>query len=259
MAGFPRRQTLLGRLSGCDGRAVGSLGLFGRARQASRGPAMLTVLVANTKGGCGKTTVATQLAAAFASIGHAVTLADVDRQRSSLGWTGRRPSGRPAVAGLDWVKDLGKPPGDGRLVIDAPAAMKMKQVEELVKLADLVLLPVLPSVFDEAATERFLARLDEVKRVRKSRTAVAVVGNRVRPNTLAARRLDDYLAGVGQRALARLRDSALYPDTAARGLSLFDLPAKRGVAAREDWAPLLEAIEGRMPAGRYIAGHPSES
>ena len=204
---------------------------------------MLTVLVANTKGGCGKTTIATQLAAAFAARGQRSALADVDRQRSSLGWTERRPDQRPPVAGVDWVKALAKPPRADRLVIDAPAAMRMKQIEDLVKLADLVVLPVLPSVFDEAATERFLARLDDVKRVRKSRTAVAVVGNRVRPNTRAARRLDDYLAGVGQRAAAQLRDSALYPETAAGGLGLFDLPAKRGVAVREDWAPLFALID----------------
>jgi chromosome partitioning protein len=210
---------------------------------------MLTVLVANTKGGCGKTTVATHLAAAFAGRGLSAALADVDRQRSGLAWAKRRPAGRPPVAGLDWVKDLGKPPKADRLVIDAPAALKMKQVEDLVKLADLVILPVLPSVFDEAATERFLARLDEVKRVRKSRTAVAVIGNRVRPHTKAARQLDAYLEGVGQRAVTQLRDSALYPDMAARGLSLFDLPGKRGAAAREDWAPLLALIEtGRAEA-----------
>jgi chromosome partitioning protein len=209
---------------------------------------MLTILVANTKGGCGKTTVATNLAACFAGSGLVAVLADVDRQRSALAWAQRRPSGRPPVAGLDWAKDTGKPPKADRLVIDAPAALKMKQVEDLVKLADLVVLPVLPSVYDEAATERFLARLDEVKRVRRSRTAVAVVGNRVRPNTKAARRLDDYLEGVGRRAATQLRDSALYAETAARGLSLFDLPGKRGSAAREDWAPLLALIETRAAA-----------
>jgi chromosome partitioning protein len=210
---------------------------------------MLTVLVANTKGGCGKTTVATHLAAAFAGQGLSAALADVDRQRSGLAWAKRRPAGRPPVAGLDWSKELGKPPKADRLVIDAPAALKMKQVEDLVKLADIVVLPVLPSVFDQAATERFLARLDEVKRVRKSRTAVAVIGNRVRPHTKAARQLDAYLEGVGQRAVTQLRDSALYPDTAARGLSLFDLPGKRGGAAREDWAPLLALIDtGRAEA-----------
>ena len=204
---------------------------------------MLTVLVANTKGGCGKTTIATQLAAAFAAWGQHCVLADVDRQRSSLGWAQRRPDRHPPVAGLDWVKGLSKPPTADRLVIDAPAAMRMKQTEELIRLADLVVLPVLPSVFDESATERFLARLDEVKRVRKSRTAVAVVGNRVKANTRAARRLDDYLAGVGQRAVAQLRDSALYPETAANGLGLFDLPVKRGAAAREDWTPLFSLID----------------
>src|SRR3712207_2178522 len=109
---------------------------------------MLTVLVANIKGGCGKTTIATHLAAAFATGGQTTLLADVDRQRSSLGWIDRRPASAALLTGLDWTKDLPAPPkGSGRLVIDAPAALKTKQIEELVKLADVIVLPVLPSAF----------------------------------------------------------------------------------------------------------------
>src|SRR5687767_2783172 len=125
---------------------------------------MLTILVANVKGGCGKTTIATNLAGAFAVAGRRTMLADVDRQRSSLGWIGRRPPGAAAVAGLDWSKAVdGAPRGIERLVIDAPAALKTKQIEELVDLADMVVLPVLPGAFDQQATERFLGKLDELK------------------------------------------------------------------------------------------------
>ena len=211
---------------------------------------MLTVLIANTKGGCGKTTIATQLAAAFAMSGHRCVLADVDRQRGSLGWVERRPTRYPPVIGIDWVKTISKPPPADRLVIDAPAAMRMKQVEELIRLADLVVLPVLPSVFDQSATARFLARLDDVKRVRKSKTGVAVVGNRVRTNTRAAKRLDDYLATLGQQVVARLRDSALYIETAASGLGLHDLPANRSGRALDDWSPLLALIDDLAADGR---------
>lgn len=205
---------------------------------------MLTVLVANTKGGCGKTTIATTLAAAFAIGGFATALADADRQRSSLAWVGRRPDGAAAVAGLDWVKEITPAPKHtARLVIDAPAAMKIKQVEELLRLADVIVLPVLPSVFDEEATAQFLGRIDELKPIRKNRTAVAVVGNRLRPRTVGARRLDRFLDGVGHQVVARLRDSAVYTDAAAEGLTLFDLTAKRAGPAREDWGPLLDYIE----------------
>lgn len=205
---------------------------------------MLSVLVANTKGGCGKTTIATHLAAAFAGAGHRTVLADADRQHSSLEWLARRPEAAAALAGLDWTRDIGEAPKKTeRLVIDAPAALKIKQVDALLKLADVIVLPVLPSAFDEGATARFLARLEELKPIRKARKPVAVVGNRMRARSRAAARLDSFLDGLGHRVVTRLRDSALYPDTAALGLSLFDLPGRRAEAPRADWGPLLRYVE----------------
>lgn len=205
---------------------------------------MLTVLVANTKGGCGKTTIATNLAAACAGGGLATVLADADRQRSSLAWAERRPPNLPMIVALDWARGVGAVPAKtARLIIDAPAALKTKEVEELLALADLVVLPVLPSAFDETATRRFVARLDELKPVRRSRIGVAIVGNRVRARSRAAERLDEFLAELGHKVVTRLRDSALYAETAASGSSLFDLPVWRSRDAREDWTPLLTWIE----------------
>lgn len=204
----------------------------------------LTVLVANTKGGCGKTTIATNLAAAFAGAGLTTALADGDRQRSSLGWLKRRPEGAPPIIGLDWGKEDGATPKKiARLVVDAPAAMRLKRAEALIKLADVIVLPVLPSPYDEAATARFLKRIEALKPIRKSRTAVAVVGNRLRPRTRASTRLDAFLNGIGHTVVTRLRDSTLYAETAAKGLSLFDLTTRRASDARQDWAPLLRAVE----------------
>lgn len=205
---------------------------------------MISVLVANTKGGCGKTTIATTLASAFAQQGRFTILADVDRQHSSLDWARRRPDGAPALAGLDWVKEEFAVPKDvERLVIDAPAALKMKQVEALVKMADVIVLPVLPSAFDEEATRRFLGRLEELKPIRKSRAAVAIVGNRMRARTRAAARLDAFFGGLGHRVVSRIRDSTTYTEAAAEGLSVFDLRGRRAADLRDDWAPLLRHIE----------------
>lgn len=207
---------------------------------------MYSVLVANIKGGCGKTTLSTHLAAAAARDGLSVALADVDRQRSSLGWLERRPETASRIVGLDWTRDFTEPPkGFDRLIVDAPAALKSEQIKELVKLADIVVLPVLPGAFDEAATRRFLDKLDELKSIAKSKKAVAIVGNRVRARTRAAERLDLFLADAGHEVAARLRDSQAYADAAAGGLSLFDLSGKRAADLRSDWDPLLERIEAR--------------
>jgi chromosome partitioning protein len=210
---------------------------------------MITILVANVKGGCGKTTVATHLAAACAVAGHATLLADCDRQRSALGWVERRPETAARIVGADWSKEVGKPhKGLARLVIDAPAALRRGQIEALVELADIVVLPVQPGAFDEGATRRFLDRLEELKAVIKGRKPVAVVGNRLRPRTRASDRLDGFLAETGHRVVARLRDSSLYPECAQSGVSLFDLPGKRVAEVRGDWLPLLAFLEHGLPA-----------
>lgn len=205
---------------------------------------MLAVLVANIKGGCGKTTVATHLAAAFAGAGRGTLLADVDRQRSGLGWIERRPPEAARISGLDWSKDIGQvPDGAERLVIDAPAALRTKQIEELVRLADVVVLPVLPGAFDEQATQRFLRKLEELKPIAKRRKAVAVVGNRMRARTKAAERLDAFLDGVGHGVVTRIRDSQIYADGSATGLSVFEMKGRRAADCRSDWQPLIDYLE----------------
>ena len=204
---------------------------------------MLKILVANAKGGCGKTTIATQLAAALAAGGHKTALADVDRQRSSLGWLTRRPPDANPITGLDWSREIAKPSnGVERLIVDAAPAMRRKRVIELVKLADLIVLPVQPSSFDEAATRRFLERIEEIGSIAKGRKPVGIVGNRMRSGTRAADRLERFLGGLGHPIVARVRDSQSYPDAAVKGLGLFDSSSSRTLALRTDWHPLLEFV-----------------
>ncbi len=205
---------------------------------------MFSILVTNPKGGSGKTTVATNLAAAIAAAGQRSWLADVDRQRSSLNWLKRRPAAAPAIKGLDWVKDLGRPPAkQGVLVIDAPAAIRSRKTDALVAIADVVVVPVLPSVFDQDTTTAFLKRLDELKPIRRNKKTVAVLRNRVRRNSRAAARLDLFMIGTGRQDLGMLPDRALYPELAARGLGIFDLVTKQGVALQQDWQPLLRFVD----------------
>jgi chromosome partitioning protein len=215
---------------------------------------VLRILVANAKGGCGKTTIATQLAAAFAAAGHLTVLADADRQRSSLGWLARRPQRAAVIAGLDWSKEVGVPTRrTERLVVDAAPALRGKRVAELLKTADLVVLPVLPSIFDEAATRRFLNRLDKIGAIAKGRKRVAVVANRIRAGGGADAHLEEVFTGIGHSLVARLRDSRLYPDSAAKGLSLFDARGNRSRELRRDWQPLLDFVESAVASQRASA------
>lgn len=204
---------------------------------------MLSVLVGNIKGGCGKTTIATHLAASFAQAGFVTAIADCDRQRSSLGWLTRRPAALAPIIGLDWVKAVGDAPkACRRLVIDAPAAMHHKDVEDLIGISDVVVVPVLPGAFDQDATARFLKKLSGVKAVRKNRRVVAVIGNRLRPGTKASEQLDAFFAGLGFPVAARLRDSQIYPAMAASGSSVIEGADRRSRDYASEWQPLLELL-----------------
>jgi len=204
---------------------------------------MIAVLVANTKGGCGKTTISTHLAAAFATTGRRTALADADRQHSSFQWTRLRPGNAAAITPLDWVDRLTDPPkGTECLVIDAAAAMKTKHVFELVKLADVIVVPVLASAFDQSTTAAFLNKLNEFKSIRKNKKPVAVVRNRVRPRTHAAARLARFLHEIEHQDLGSLTDRTIYNDVAAAGLSIFDLSGKRAEASRKDWQAVLDYV-----------------
>ncbi len=205
---------------------------------------MISILIANAKGGCGKSTIATNLASAFANAGSRTALAEADRQRSTLMWLEARPVSVPPIVALDWRKETGKVPGGvERLVIDAGAGITSARVRELLKRSDIVVMPILPSVFDEAATRRFLKKVDELKPVRKGRKPVAVVGNRMRQGTHSARELDAFLARLGHEVAARLTDLALYGAAARQGLGVFDLAPSRRARAEADWAPLLRRID----------------
>ena len=205
---------------------------------------MFSILVTNPKGGSGKTTIATHLAGAFATAGRRCLLADVDRQGSSLNWLKRRPGSAAPIEALDWRKGLRRAPkGKGMLIIDAPAAIRSKATDELVGQADAIVVPVLPSAFDQESTAAFLDRLDELKPIRKNKKPVALVRNRVRRNSRAAARLDLFMVGIDRRDAGRLSDRAVYPEVAGRGLTIFDLTGARIAELHQDWLPLLRFLD----------------
>lgn len=205
---------------------------------------MLSILVANSKGGCGKTTIATNLASAYAAGGFQVALADADPQKSAIGWCRKRAERRDGVSALDWGKRVQKPPkGTQRLIIDAPAALTVPRFKMLLKMADAVVLPVLPSTFDRAATERFVQRIEAVKPIRKSRKPLGIVANMLRPGSRAKRTLAAFLDEIGYPPVAELRYRALYAEVAEEGLGVFDRGDKVARLLQADWTPLITYIE----------------
>lgn len=206
---------------------------------------MRAILVANPKGGAGKTTLATNLAGALAARGEKVFMWDLDRQRSSLNWLAMRPAGRPLIQRLDGRvgEDPQMPHGSSWLILDSAAGLHGKNLAHALKIAHKVVIPVQPSVFDMAATSAFLQALMEEKTVRKNKTFVGIVGMRVDSRTKAAATLEAFLAQFRLPILTYLRDTQVYVNAAFNGLSIFDLPEYLGSRDVEQWQPLLDWID----------------
>lgn len=205
---------------------------------------MKVVLLANPKGGSGKTTVATNLAAALASRGERVYLWDLDRQKSALEWLSLRPPTLPLIRRLDGRRsDENHGAADaGWMVLDSPAGLHGKNLGHAVKAAEKVIVPVQPSVFDMAATRDFIRLLLLEKAVRKQRTFVAIVGVRVDARTKAAATLRGFLAQYDLPVLAFLRDTQLYPNVAFTGRSVFDLPLSLAEQEIGQWSRILDWV-----------------
>jgi chromosome partitioning protein len=200
---------------------------------------MPVIVVANPKGGVGKTTLSTNLAGYLASRGHAVMLGDVDRQQSSKTWLALRPAGLPKIATWEVSRDeIVRPPkGTTHIVLDTPAGLHGKRLDEVMKLADKVLIPLQPSIFDIHTTHAFIA--DLLAHRRSDRVQTAVVGMRTREGTISTDQLRTFLDGVSVPLLAFLRDTQNYIHLAAHGLTLWDVASTRFQGDREQWEPII--------------------
>jgi chromosome partitioning protein len=205
---------------------------------------MRTVLVANRKGGVGKTMTAITLASALAGGGARVALADADAQKSALHWLRARPAGAAPVAALDWTHkgDIGDAPkGIDWLVVDAPGALRGGRAEALIAESDALIAPVLPSGFDADSTRRFLKEIEELKRVRRGRVGVHLVANRMRTGR-AGERQRAFFDELGEPPVAWIAERSVYADLAAQGLSVFDRRQKSYLALQDQWSPVLAAV-----------------
>jgi chromosome partitioning protein len=201
---------------------------------------MRHIMVLNAKGGCGKSTLATNVAAYFANQGARVALADYDPQRSSLDWLERRPADRPAITGVAAFEDgLRHVPRSADFVVsDAPARSHGPELTDLVKHAETIVVPVLPSTIDMQATATFLKELQNVGKVQRKQAKLGVVANRARDNTLIFYELDDYLTRLRVSYVAALREAMNYVRAYTRGLGIFELPEYLARPDWDEWEPL---------------------
>lgn len=200
---------------------------------------MKSVLIANPKGGAGKTTLATNVAGHFANLGKRVTLCDLDRQQSALRWMAFRDPDLAPVTGYFGGNQvvLSLPQEADWVVLDAPAGLQGYKLSDCLRMVDKVLIPVVPSVFDMAATEDFLNTIRQDSRMRGK--AIGIVAMRVDPRTRAASMLEEFLRHFDLPLLTYLRGTQNYVNVAAGGLSLFDPPRARNRRDLEQWEPLL--------------------
>lgn len=205
---------------------------------------MQTILVANPKGGSGKTTLATNVAGWLAGRRQSVALQDRDPQHSSTEWLARRPALFPRIAALvPGAKGRGgKESNPQWLVVDSPAALHGEDLRDAVRGADVMLVPLTPSAFDMAATRHFLTAIQHYKAVKEGTLALGIVAMRVDARTHSAAELDTFLQDFDFPLIAHLRDTQVYVHCARDGASVFDLPRSRGEQDWEQWKPLTRWI-----------------
>ncbi|MBU0620238.1 MAG: ParA family protein [Gammaproteobacteria bacterium] len=202
---------------------------------------MKAILIANPKGGSGKTTLSTNIAGYLASRGQRVAILDLDRQKSATQWLANRPRHLPAIELMHSEGERDAPLDS--LVIDSPAGLHGKNLDHALKLVHKVIVPIAPSAFDIQASRDFLEALHHEKTVRKGKIFVGVVGMRMDPRTRAALTLEQFLKGLDLPVLAYLREAQAYVNAAFEGKTLFDLPPSLAQRELEQWAYLLNWLE----------------
>ena len=207
---------------------------------------MLKVLVASSKGGCGKTTIATNLAAYYAQDGKNTVLVDTDRQGSSQRWCEKRVDyGAPVlpISGIrhGWAGRI--PPDAQRIIVDAPAGIRVGELAELIEDVHALVIPVLPSRIDLEASEAFLAEVAELPRIKRGKVAVGLVANRLKPWTTAAQQAVDEIKRLPFPLVAQLRDTQGYVLMTGLGKSIFDYHSEVIRSHQEDWEKLIRWLK----------------
>jgi chromosome partitioning protein len=214
---------------------------------------VLRISVMNTKGGCGKTTIATNLASYCASLGYGTVLFDYDRQASSSRWANARPPSRPPIhcvaayesppVGVTRAWQMRIPQETRYVITDTPAGYAMVDIEDRVAETDVILIPVLPSSIDIHSTADFIRDLLLIGKARTHNTRLAIVTNRTRIRTRAVEKLERFLNKLDIPVIARIRDTQHYISAAEQGLGIHELDERDAQKDQETWAELLNWLD----------------
>lgn len=202
---------------------------------------MQAILIANPKGGSGKTTLSTNIAGYLASTGRHIAMLDLDRQKSASLWLAQRDSSFPIIWPMQSQRE--KAEKADVLVIDSPAGLHGKNLDHAIKLVDKIIVPIAPSLFDIQASHDFLRELSKEKAARKGRVQIGVVGMRMAPRTRAAVTLEQFLVQLDLPVLGYLREAQVYVNAAFEGKSIFDLPPHLAEQDLEQWGDLINWLE----------------
>lgn len=206
---------------------------------------MPIIVIANPKGGSGKSTLSTNVAGYFATQGHAVMLGDADVQQSSKLWLDLRPPEVAAISTWELQADLvltAKPPrGTTHVVIDTPGGLGGWRFKEVVSRADKVMIPIMPSIFDMYAAQAFITQLRDITKGHK--TKLGIVGMRVDERTIAASKLREFMDTLDVPIISFLRDTQYYLHLAAHGLSLFDITPSKVERDLQQWQAICHWLE----------------
>jgi chromosome partitioning protein len=208
---------------------------------------MRTILVLNAKGGCGKSTISTNLASYYAwEQEKKVVLADYDPQASSMAWLEARGEEWPEIQGIAAWKDPVRPGRDTDVVImDAPARVHGSELTQLVRKAETILFPVLPSPIDMRAAATYIQELQSSGRVQRGEVKIGVIANRVRENTLIFIELYEFLRKLKVPYVATLRDTQNYIKAEERGVGIYEMAPSQVWQDIENWEPLVKWLNSK--------------